>query len=71
MKATMRHLDNPYHRGFEWQVNYGNLGKQWFKSETEARRAMEKWNETEEELKRYSYNNHYEGTNIREIRGDY
>lgn len=40
--VSIRYIDNPYHKGFNWEVDYG-CGKQWFKSKEEAENAKAKW----------------------------
>lgn len=49
--ATMELVPNPYHKGFKWQVNYGNSGRQWFKDKHVAKHAMDEWNNTIKEMR--------------------
>ena len=42
-EAIVTYLEEPYHQGFHWQVDFGGKAKQWYKTEEEARSVAEDW----------------------------
>ena len=50
MKTTITFIEKPYHKGFNWQVDFGGKAKQWYKSQEEAISAKKKWDEIDSQL---------------------
>lgn len=47
MKAIITFIEKSYHKGFNWQVDFGGKAKQWYKSKEEAEYAKKQWDEIE------------------------
>lgn len=43
------YIAEPYHEGYNWQVDFDGKCKQWYKSEAEAIKAKEAWDNFEEQ----------------------
>lgn len=49
--CRVSHIDEPYHKGYNWQVDFDGKAKQWYKSEAEAIKAKETWDNITEMIK--------------------
>lgn len=47
--CKVSHIDEPYHKGYNWQVDFDGKAKQWYKSEAEAIKAKQAWDNFEEQ----------------------